>query len=92
MMAQRAAHPDMPMYDLRYKDIPRDPVGAVREIYNFAGIAFSDKTAAGITQWLAENPADKHGKHTYTLEDYGLTEARVRDVYADYIQAYKDYI
>ncbi|GLR68422.1 sulfotransferase [Acidocella aquatica] len=92
MMAQRAAHPDMPMYDLRYKDISRDPVGAVQGIYDFAGIAFSSETAAGITQWLAANPADKHGRHTYTLEDYGLTGARVRDVYNDYIQAYKDYI
>ncbi len=92
MMVQRAAKPDLPILDLRYKDISRDPVAAVRGVYEFAGMPFSAQTAKGIETWLAENPADKHGRHVYTLEDYGLTEARVREVYADYIQAYGEYI
>lgn len=92
MMAYRKAHPDLPVHDMRYKDIPRDPVGAVRGIYDFAGINFTPETEAGVRGWLAENPADKHGRHSYTLADYGLTEARVREVYADYIDTYADFI
>jgi len=92
LMAQRGANPDFPILDLRYKDIARDPVGAVRAVYGFAGIPFSSATKTGIETWLAENPADKHGRHVYTLADYGLTETLVREIYADYIQAYKDYI
>jgi hypothetical protein len=26
-----------------------------------------------MTQWLVEHPSDKHGKHNYALEDFGLT-------------------
>jgi hypothetical protein len=92
MMAYRQAHPDLPIHDLRYKDIPVDPVAAVRGIYDFADVDFTEATESGIRTWLAANPADKHGRHVYALADYGLDEAQVRDVYADYIAAYADYI
>jgi len=92
LMAERAANPNLPIYDIRYTDIARDPVGAVRGVYEFAGLTFNDEKAAGIKHWLADNPADKHGRHSYTLEDYGLTAARVREVYDDYIKAYSEFL
>jgi hypothetical protein len=92
MMAYRRAHPEMKVLDLRYKDISRSPEQAVRDVYTFAGIPYTDASGSHIRRWLAENPADKHGRHAYTLADYGLTEARVRDVYADYCAAYADYL
>lgn len=92
MMAYRREHPELPIHDMRYKDIARDPVGAVRGVYDFAGIDFTQATEAGVRGWLADNPADKHGRHSYSLEEYGLTEAQVRHVYADYIEAYGAYI
>jgi hypothetical protein len=92
LMAQRRQNPNLPIYDMRYKDIARDPLAAVRGVYDFAGIDFTTKTETGIRDWLADNPADKHGRHAYKLEDYGLTEAHVRDVYADYIKTYEAYI
>ncbi|MGI4747180.1 MAG: sulfotransferase family protein [Janthinobacterium lividum] len=92
MMAYRKEHPDLPIHDMRYKDIARDPVGAVHGIYDFAGIDFTSETETGIRAWLTDNPSDKHGRHSYTLGDYGLTEQRVRDVYADYIATYSEFI
>lgn len=92
MMAYRRAHPGTPVHDMRYRDLVADPLAAVREVYDFAGIAFTADTEAGVKQWLADNPAGKHGKHVYALADYGLTEERVRAVYADYIAAYRDYL
>jgi hypothetical protein len=92
MMAYRKANPNVAIHDMRYKDLAADPVGAVRGVYDFAGIDFTSTTESGVRGWLADNPAGKHGKHVYSLDDYGLTEAQVRDVYADYIAAYRDYI
>jgi hypothetical protein len=92
LMALRKQQPDLPILDIRYKDIARDPVAAVRGIYDYAGLDFTPAAEAGMQGWLAENPADKHGRHSYTLADYGLTEARVREVYADYIDTYAAYI
>jgi hypothetical protein len=88
----RNRHPELPIYDLRYKDLVGNPVTAVRGIYERFGWDFTPQPEAGIRAWLAANPADKHGKHHYRLEDFGLTENSVRDVYADYIQEYCDYI
>jgi hypothetical protein len=92
MMAYRKAHPGLRVYDMRYKDLAANPVEAVRAAYRFHGMEFTDAAAAAIRRWLVENPADKHGRHTYRLEDFNLTESRIRDVYADYIAAYRDYI
>ena len=88
LIALRKAQPDLPVHDMAYKAIARDPVAAVRGIYDFAGIEWTPAAESGMRQWLADNPADKHGRHSYTLADYGLTEDRVREVYADYITAY----
>ena len=77
---------------MAYKAIARDPIAAVQGIYAFAGIDWTPAAEAGMRQWLAENPADKHGRHSYTLADYGLTDDRVREVYADYIAAYGEFL
>jgi hypothetical protein len=92
MLAYRRANPDLAIHDLRYRDLAADPVGAVKAVYAFAGIPFTPQTEAGVRTWLADNPAGKHGKHVYALEDYGLTADEVRVVYSDYIDAYRDYL
>ena len=35
-------------------------------------------------RWLDENRQNKHGKHVYSLAEYGLREDRVREGFADY--------
>ena len=92
MMTYRAEHPNLPIHDMRYRDLAADPVAAVRGVYDFADMDFTAESDAGVRGWLAENPAGKHGRHVYALADYGLTEDRVRAVYADYIAAYREYL
>jgi hypothetical protein len=92
LMEYRAAHPELTVYDLSYRELAADPVKAVRGIYESFGIEFRPESEAGIRRWLAENPADKHGRHTYKLEDYGLTQRDVQDVYGPYMDAYRDYL
>jgi hypothetical protein len=92
LMEYRAAHPELKVYDLSYRELAADPVNAVRGIYKSFGIEFRSESEAGIRRWLAENPADKHGRHTYKLEDYGLTERDVQAVYGHYMDAYRDYM
>ena len=33
---------------------------------------------------IASHPKDKHGKHEYSLEGFGLTREQVRDRFVDY--------
>jgi hypothetical protein len=92
MMDYRRAHPDLPIHDMRYKDLVREPVNTIRAAYEQFGWDFTPASSEGILRWLRENPAEKHGKRSYSLADYGLDEQIVRDTFADYIEAYRDYI
>lgn len=87
-MAWRKANPQLKVLDLRFKDIVADPVAAVRQVYDHAGMDFSAETQRAVNQWWTDNPADKHGQHKYELADYGLTREQVEAVYADYIDTY----
>lgn len=92
LMEYRRQTPDLPIYDMHYKDLVRDPVAAVKGIYDHYGWTFTDAAAEGILRWVRENPADKHGKRTYSLEEFGLTEDDIRAVYGDYIEEYHEYL
>jgi hypothetical protein len=92
MMAYRKAHPELKVFDMRYKDIAANPVEAARSVYEYCGAEFTPIAEANMRQWLAENPSDKHGRHTYKLDDFGLTEAQIKDVYSDYIETYGKYL
>lgn len=92
LMRYRAEHPDLPIHDMRYKDLVADPVAAIGQAYRRFGWEFTPQAAEGVLGWLRDNPADKHGKHTYSLDEFGLTVDDVREVYADYMEAYREYI
>jgi hypothetical protein len=92
MMDYRAANPDLPIHDMRFKDLITDPVATIRKAYAQFGRELSDEGAASVLQWLAENPADKHGKRSYSLEEFGLDEQTVRSRFARYTETYRDFV
>ena len=87
-LAYKARHGWSSIYDLQYADLMRDPVGEMRKLYQHFGEPFSAAAEQGMRQHLADNPQGKHGKHTYALEDYGLSMAAVRKHYADYCRRF----
>lgn len=92
MMAYRKAHPELKVFDMRYKDLAADPVAAARSVYEYCGEEFTPTAEQNMRQWLADNPSDKHGRHTYKLDDFSLTEAQIKNVYSDYIETYAAYL
>jgi len=79
----RARHPGR-VCDVHFNDLVADPVGTVRDIYRFMGREVGDAMEAGMRKWLAANPANKHGTHKYTLEQFGLTPTDIDGRFADY--------
>jgi hypothetical protein len=71
-------------YDVRYDDLLRDPIGTVRAIYRHYGRALTPAAESAMRQYLHENPKDKHGRHEYSLEQFGLDTERERARYAAY--------
>ncbi|MGH7893798.1 MAG: sulfotransferase [Candidatus Binatia bacterium] len=71
-------------FDVRYRDLVRDPIGTVRRIYAHYRIPFTADFEARLEAFLAENPKDKHGRHRYSLEQFGLRAEEERRRYAAY--------
>lgn len=86
MMAERAsgAIPDAQFVDLRYADLMRDPLAAVRAVYERLDMTLPAEVADRMRAYLAAKPRAKHGEHRYRLEDFGLDRARLRSGYAAY--------
>jgi Sulfotransferase family len=74
--------------DLHYRDLMADEVGSVASILEFAGVPFSDSSRVSVEGFIAENAKDRHGKHTYTPEEFGLDAQRLRHRFAWYIDRF----
>ena len=58
-------------------------------IYDHFGLPHTEAIDQGVRDYLAENPRDKHGLHSYSIEDFGLTRAEVGHAFADYNDRFK---
>jgi LPS sulfotransferase NodH len=79
----RAAHPGR-VYDIAYRDLVRDPIAAVRGIYGHFGLPPSGTAEESMRAWLAANPQGKHGRHRYSLEQFGLDKGSVDRLFPSY--------
>lgn len=86
--AYRAKHGPDSILDVQYADVMKDPIAECRRIYEHFGEPFTAEVQAAMDGYMAANPKGKHGKHDYTLEEYGLTREGVHAEFADYIARY----
>lgn len=69
------------VYPIEYGALMSDPIGAVRAIYHHFDLPLEDGMEQRMREWLARNPANKHGAHQYDLEQFGLTIADLKRVF-----------
>jgi hypothetical protein len=74
-------------FDVRYEDLVRNPLGVVRSIYEHFELVLTPEAERAMRQFLAENPQNKNGVHSYSLETYGLR----RDTERNRFQFYTDH-
>jgi hypothetical protein len=65
-----------------------DAVEVAERIYAFAGLPLSDEQRGIIRDWSEQNKAGSRGAHSYTAEQYGLTDDEIREAFARYLEAY----
>lgn len=81
--AVRAEHDPTQFYDLDYFALIKDPISVVDDIYRHFGIEFTDAARAAMTATHDESKKGPRApKHTYSLADYGLTDAQVKERFA----------
>jgi hypothetical protein len=77
---ERARHDSAQFYDMDYFELINDPIGTVDGIYRHFGIELTDEARAAMEASDAESKQGPRApKHTYSLEDYGLTADAVRE-------------
>ena len=72
------------IFDLRYQDLMKDPLAAVKAIYSHWRLPYSDEARQRIEAYIQLNPQGKHGHHRYSFEDTGLDLTEERAKFAPY--------
>ena len=75
--------------DLKFEDFVKDQVGTIEKIYDRFGWDLSEEAVSNFRDFLAKNPKDKHGKHTYSLDAFGLKEEEVNRQFSKYLEFYE---
>ncbi|WP_101758837.1 sulfotransferase [Oceanicoccus sp. KOV_DT_Chl] len=89
-MAQREAMPDREsrFFDVQFSDIIRDPIAEIEKIYRHFDFEFTDIARSAMQHYLDNRPREKHGKHHYTLEQFGLNRDKHGPLFSDYCQRF----
>ena len=74
--------------DIRHDDFVADPWPHIDAVYGARGDQLTSEARAGMQAWLDGNPKGKHGKHEYTLAEYGISEDEVDELFASYSERY----
>ncbi|MGE0385826.1 MAG: sulfotransferase [Gammaproteobacteria bacterium] len=74
--------------DVHYRNFIKDQIGFVAGIYAAFGLDFTDEARAAMTAFIADNEQGKHGSHSYSAQQFGLDDERVRKRFAAYLDKF----
>jgi hypothetical protein len=74
--------------DLEYNQIRRDPIAAVRQIYEHFGWSLSQDTAQRMHALVASQARGQSGNHRYHLSQFGSSAEEVLSAFAPYCQRF----
>lgn len=75
----RVRHPEAEFLDVDYQDLLTQPLAVVARIYAFDGMELTPEVEARFQAYLDDNEQGKFGRHTYSLEDFGLHADEIRE-------------
>jgi Sulfotransferase family len=81
---------DVKILDIAFRDINADNLDVVRKVYDTFGLAWSASSEKAMWDWSKKNPRNKHGKHLYSAELLGTTDADIRAHFPRYIRKFGD--
>jgi len=81
---QSGVIPERQVMDIQFRAFMADPIACVRTIYERFGLELTPDAERRMRAFLAANPDDKHGKHSYRFADTGLDLGEQRERAASY--------
>ena len=85
-LATRAQMPEELFVDCSQAELSAEPMAVVERIYSRFGLELAPDSRAAVQAYVDANPKGKHGKHSYELESFGLTEEEVLARFAFYLE------
>jgi hypothetical protein len=85
-LANRRAHPELPLLDVRFEDLVGSLPAVLRRVYADAGLSLSEASLDRMLKWDAEHTMHKQGEFKYSLDELGLDEAVIRSKMSDYFE------
>lgn len=87
-LAARARIGEHRFVDVFNEDVVRDPMAVFAKVYDHIGMDLPDGVAGDIADYSRRNAPGAHGKHEYTLEEYGLEGGAIRSAFAGYLDRF----
>ena len=75
--------------DVNFESIESDPLGTVERVYDFLGWPLTSAARTAMQNFLAANPKNKHGVHSYTLEQFGLSRTGETIRFRNYCERFR---
>jgi hypothetical protein len=76
------------IYHLYYDDMTANPIAEMKKVYSWLGDEWTVNAETGMNQWLQENPQNRFGKHSYSLNEWGFTKKDIEPYVADYLKVH----
>lgn len=70
--------------DLWFKDTVTQPLQEIRKVYDFLGMELNQQARSEMEAWQDFNRRELRPPHNYTLQEYGLSEAGLKQQFARY--------
>jgi Sulfotransferase family len=77
---------------VRYRDALTDPIATIRKVYDFCELELTPEAESSIHRYDERNRQHQHGRHDYTLEEFGLTREGIESAFHDYLMRYGDMV
>ena len=71
---------------MSYKEMVKDPLATVREIYSHFDWELTAEAEANMRLHMEQHKQHKLGGHKYSLEEYGISDDEVRENLADFLE------
>ncbi|MET0699802.1 MAG: sulfotransferase [Mycobacterium sp.] len=97
--AQMQAHVERPLrardrigdhrfFHMYYSEMMRDPMGVMRQLYDWAGDELTPDVESRMQTWLTEHPQNRFALNSYSLAQYGLDVDKLRPIFAEYLATF----
>jgi hypothetical protein len=87
-MRLRPSLPEGKVFDVYCSELLKDPINGVHQLYEWLGEDLTPEVVQSMRTWMEEDNERQAGRPSYSIEDFGWTEAELAPHFEEYLAAY----